>query len=321
MTLDYRRIGALMPASMQAHVKRELAWAGEEADERQWLGELVALAFVIAVAAGAIAHYRFVSIEFTLLEGLFFFLFVIGLKLILLHNKVEERARKVEEMLPEALHMTASNIKAGMVPIVALRMAARPELGPLKEEIEWVTAKSMGSGSLVDALAKISTRIRSRTLERSMALFASALKSGGSISVLLESMAEEIRGGLEMQERLVAGTRTYVLFILFTVIIAMPALLAVSLQFVDIVNRMELTNASLAQGLGLTVAQPMNYNILFTLSLLTLAVTSIFASALIGVVHRGSKLAGYTYLPITLLGSLIFFFMMRSYVLGIFFPA
>jgi len=318
---DYRRIGALMPASLQAHVRQELEWAGEEADERQWLGEVGGLAFIIAVAAGAVAQYRFTSPELTLLEALFFFLFVIGLKLILLHNKVEERARKVEEMLPEALHMTASNIKAGMVPVVALRMAARPELGPLKGEIEWVTAKSMGSGSLVDALAHISTRIKSRTLERSMALFASALKSGGSISVLLESMAEEIRTGLELQERLVAGTRTYVLFILFTVIIVMPALLAVSLQFVDIVNRMELTNASLAQGLGLTAAQPMNYNVLFTLSLLTLTVTSIFASALMGVVHRGSKLSGYTYLPVTLLGSLIFFFIMRSYVLGLFFPA
>ncbi|VVC02694.1 Uncharacterised protein [Candidatus Burarchaeum australiense] len=60
---------------------------------------------------------------------------------------------------------------------------------------------------------------------------------------------------------------------------------------------------------------------LFTLSLLTLAVTSIFASALIGVVQRGSKLAGYTYLPITLLGSIIFFVIMRQYILRIFFPS
>jgi len=310
----------LVPKGLRAHVKQQLQWAGLPGEERKWLGTLVVQAFVLGLLGAALVQVVLSMLLLTVLAFIAVFLFVFAFRLLILHNRVEKRAAIVESMLPDALRVTASNIKAGMVPLVALRMAARPELGPLREEIEWVTAKSMGTGSLVDALRQISSRIKSKTLERSLSLFASALKSGGTLSLLLENIAEEIRTGMEMREQLIAGTRMYVFFILFTVIIAMPALLSVSLQFVDIVDRMEFANTQVSQNLGLYIASPLNYDTLFMISVVTLVMTSLFASALIGVVHRGRKLAGYGYVPITVIGSIAFFLIMRQYILQIFFP-
>ncbi|RLG19964.1 hypothetical protein DRN67_01285 [Candidatus Micrarchaeota archaeon] len=318
---NYRRIGALVSGGTRSYVKQQLAWAGHTEDEMIWLGRSLVLAFLLGVIGGLIAYFGFDSIPYALLAFASFFTLIMGVRILMLHNMVQERAKVVETMLPDALRVTASNIKAGMVPLVALRMAARPELGPLKDEIEWVTAKSMGAGSLVQALSQISMRIKSRTLERSMSLFASALKSGGTLSVLLENIAEEIRDGLEMREKLVAGTRMYVFFILFTVIIAMPALLAVSLQFVDIVNSIEIVESGISQSIGLSVQSPMRSETVSTFSIITLIVTSILASALIGVVHEGRELAGYPYVALTVVGSIISFFIMRQYILRLFFPA
>ena len=50
-------------------------------------------------------------------------------------------------------------------------------------------------------------------------------------------------------------------------------------------------------------------------------VTSLLASALIGVVKEGRELAGYPYVLLTVIGSLMFFFIMRQYALRVFFPA
>ena len=318
---EYERIGSLMSGETRSYVRRQLEWAGEKEEESTWLGRTLVLAFVLALALALIIQRTLVSIPLTVLAFIAAFTLVLGTRLLMLHNTIQERAKIVEVMLPDALRVTASNIRAGMVPLVALRMAARPELGPLRDEIEWVTAKSMGSGSLVDALAEMSERIKSRTLERSMALFASALRSGGMLSLLLENMAEEIRNGLEMRERLIAGTRMYVLFILFTVIIAMPSLLAVSLQFVEIAGKMEVEQTAFTQNIGLSIGSPLNYDLVFAFSVITLVVTSLLASALIGVVKEGRELAGYPYVLLTVIGSLMFFFIMRQYALRVFFPA
>ena len=84
---------------------------------------------------------------------------------------------------------------------------------------------------------------------------------------------------------------------------------------------MEVVESSMTQNIGLSIGSPLSYETVFIFSVITLIMTSLLAGALIGVVNEGRELAGYPYVLLTLVGSLIFFFMMRQYVLRMFFPA
>jgi archaellum biogenesis protein FlaJ (TadC family) len=315
----YYILGNLSPRGINAHIKEMLEYSGVDMDARVWFGSVLLLSLLTGFAA---LLFSWVIIEITavgvlVLISLFIFAFTVFTLYLVLHFRVDDRRKRIENVLPDALQIIAANIRAGLTPLAALRTAARPEFGPLEEEIRYVTAKSLGIESFTDALMEMSKRIKSEILERTVALFIVSMRSGGSLAVLLENAADDILEGQELRRQLIAGTNMYIVFILFAVLVGMPALLSISIEFVDLINSLQAKSAQtgLSSQVGLALGSPISADFLLGVSIITLIGTSITVSMLIGVIHDGKELNGLKYTMYLLVASVVVFLIAHIYVL------
>lgn len=314
----------IAPRKIVEHIDSLLRYGGLKQEAKVWLGSVLFFSWLVAVA---VLLGFWILLEVTdplllVLSGIAALVLVFFTFYFLLYIKVEDRRKRAERVLPDMLQMVAANIRAGVTPIVALRMAARPEFGPLEEEIKFATTKALGAESFADALIDIGTRIRSEILERTIGLFTSSMRSGGNLAALLENTANEILEAQELRRELIAGTNMYIVFILFTMIIGMPMLLSISIQFVAMVEslRAENTGGTFAQELGVAVAAPVSANFIERAAIVSLLVTSVLVSMLIGVIHDGSEWYGLRYAPLFAISSLVVFFAFRLYILRALLP-
>ncbi|MEM3556126.1 MAG: type II secretion system F family protein [Candidatus Micrarchaeia archaeon] len=315
----YYVFGKLTPRRINKHIEEMLDYSGVEMDARAWFGSVLLLSLLFGVAT---LLFAWVILEVTalatlLLVGLGAFAFTLLTLYLVLHFRVEDRRKRIENVLPDALQLIAANIRAGLTPLAALRTAARSEFGPLEEEVRYVTAKSLGIESFTDALKEMSKRIKSEVLERTVALFVVSMRSGGSLAVLLENAADDILESQELRRQLIAGTNMYIVFILFALLVGMPTLLSISIEFVSLISSLQEKSArtSLTSEVGLGMGTPISADFLYSISLFTLVVTSVCVSMLIGVIHDGKELNGLRYAPYLVIISLLVFLLMHNYVL------
>jgi archaellum biogenesis protein FlaJ (TadC family) len=235
----------------------------------------------------------------------------------LLFIRVEDRRKRVEQVLPDALQLVAANVRAGVTPITALRMAARPEFGPLAEGIKVATAKSLGTEPFTAALKDITRYFKSEVLERTIGLFSVSMRSGGNLAALLENTANEIIEAQELRRELIASTNMYVVFILFTMILGMPVLFSISIQFVEMIGGLQAKSSGgqFTQELGIAFQPPVSALFIEQVALTSLIVTSVFASMLIGVIQDGSEWYGLRYAPLFAIASVVVFYAFRLYIL------
>jgi len=315
----YHVFGKLTPKGINKHIKEMLDYSGVDMDSRVWFGSVLILSLLFGIVSllfsWVILAVTELSILILIAIGAFLFTFLT--LYLVLHFRVEDRKRRIENVLPDALQIIAANIRAGLTPLAALRVAARKEFGPLEEEIRYVTAKSLGIESFTDALMEMSKRIKSEILERTVALFIVSMRSGGSLAVLLENAADDILEGQELRRQLIAGTNMYIVFILFAVLIGMPALLSISIEFVNMISSLQekSVSSSLSGEVGLGTQSPVSADFLFDISLVTIIGTSLTVSMLIGVIHDGKELNGLRYMLYMLTASIVVFLLMHEYIL------
>jgi len=315
----YYAFGNLTPKGINKHIEEMLEYSGADMDARVWMGSVLLLSVLFGIA---VLLFGWIVLEVTplsvlLLSSVAAFAFVVFSLYLVLHFRVEDRKRRIENALPDALQLIAANVRAGLTPLAALRTAARPEFGPLEEEVRYVTAKSLGIGSFTDALTEMSKRIKSETLERTVALFVVSMRSGGSLAVLLENAADDIMEGQELRRQLITGTSMYIVFILFAVLIGMPVLLSISIEFVNMMGSLQQQSAqtSLSGEVGLAMGTPISADFLFNVSILAIIATSITVSILIGVIHDGKELNGLRYTLYLFIVSIVVFLLMHIYIL------
>jgi archaellum biogenesis protein FlaJ (TadC family) len=315
----YYAFGNLTPRGINKHLEEMLDYAGVGMDPRVWFGSVLLLSLLFGMVALLFSWVilEITSVAILLLISLSAFAFTFFTLYLVLHFRVEDRRKRIENVLPDALQIVAANIRAGLTPLAALRTAARPEFGPLEEEIRCVTAKSLGIESFTDALREMSKRIKSEILERTVALFVVSMRSGGSLAVLLENAADDILEGQELRRQLIAGTNMYIVFILFAVLVGMPALLSISIEFVDMIGSLQEKSArsSLSSEVGLGMGVPISSDFLFGVSIATIIATSFTVSILVGVIHDGKELNGLKYMLYLLVASIVVFLIMHTYVL------
>lgn len=314
-------ISNIVPRRMSRHMAKMLLWSGTHEEPRQWMGSVITFSSLCALVnfLGLWVVYEVTDPAVLLGTSLLAATVVMFIFYSLLYIRVEDRSRRVEYALPDMLQMVAANMRAGVTPIVALRMAARPEFGPLEEEIKYATTKALGVESFTDALAGIGETINSEVLERTISLFTTSLRSGGNISALLELVAEEIRSAQELRRELIASTNMYIVFILFTMIIGMPLLLSISIQFVTMVEDLQSkqgTQSILSHELGLSISPPISASFIGQASYVLLILTAVLASMLVGTIHDGSKWYGLRFAPLFITASLIVFVLLREYILS-----
>ncbi len=319
----YRSIIKIYPAGYRKSLRQLYIYAGDEKKNLQ--GELAPLtiAAVLFAAVVILAQRQFfpdnpiegilVAISVIVLAELFFYLFIFF--------KADRRTKKVEEVLPDALQLMASNLQAGMTAFQAMKLAARKEFGPLKEEFDYATTVALGSESFNQALLNVGKKVNSPVLDRAMKLISSSLKSGGHLAGLLEDLAEDIAETRSLKNELVTNTKTYSMFIMFTIIVGAPLLLAISIHFVRIVINMKSSANISATEFGISFmsgAITLTPEFLTQMSVIILFITSLLACMLFGVISSGKEKYGMKFGPMVVAAALIIFFVAK-YLVGQFF--
>ncbi|MEI7961598.1 MAG: type II secretion system F family protein [archaeon] len=323
-------------------VKPSLNYAGSKDDARRWLGLRI---FISTLVGGILFLFPFsvfpllnvifdleIYFEFPfnllVMIGLGIAGFVFAMTIFYLHISyvIDGRKKMVENILPDFLFLVGNNLRSGMAPFYAFRSAVRPEFGPLSEEIKIATQKSLGLESFSDALKNIGLRINSKVLSDTTKFFASALRSGGHLAQLIETTASDIKQTNRLKKELVTSTRMYTLFILFVVIVASPMLLAVSIEFLNILSGVQKETAGTNSGVDPTAGGQIGFTstpIGITSEFMTIIgyflviVNSLLASIFIGILGGGKIREGVKYAPLMAIAGLVLLTIFTSAIGGL----
>lgn len=326
----YRRFADLAGGRLKARIARMLMYSGVEADVDIWLGSRLLVAFLFALAAAllpwtVLKYYNIFELTgeniataaalpalYASLGGaLLVFLFVLFLFYMHIFYIIEDRTNRIEDVMPDFLMLVAANLNAGMPVFQAFTYAARPEFGPLEEEVKKAAIRASSTESLSQALIRLSEAVDSPLFRRTIALLERGIRSGGSLAKLLETTSAELRRTQEMSRELQASTRTYALFLGFIMIILMPVLFAVSIQFLDMFISISSTYAPQQGAFNIPIFSGkvgVTVDFIIIVSYVMMVICSLLTSALIGVIYEGKQLYGLKYFPvITMLSFAVFF--------------
>src|SRR3989338_5160403 len=187
----YRNIARIIPHKTRDKITEFLRYTSIKVDHQSFIGFVTLCSLLIGLIAGFFVALFF-NVPF-IAVFLFFTIFTNAVVYVWLALLVDKKAQLVEESLPDALQLMTSNLRTGMTPEKALLLSARPEFGPLKEEIDFVGRKVMLGENIGTALMEMTKRVRSKRLIRSIELINSGLDAGGSLAVLLEATSNDLR--------------------------------------------------------------------------------------------------------------------------------
>lgn len=250
---------------------------------------------------------------FVLLIVILWIIFYLAIDLRIFRRKVD-----IEDVLPDFLQLTSSNIKAGMTIDRALWFAVRPRFGVLANEIENVAKETMRGEDLKAALERFASRYDSALLKRSVNMINEGIEAGGEIGDLLNRIAANIQEQKAMLKEMSANVTTYVIFITFAAIIAAPFLFALSGVLIEVVQSISstlgsVTNVAATTGLALAFTGPgVSQSDFKVFAIVSLTITSLFSAMMISTIKKGDIKSGVKYIPIFIGVSLVIYFIAQG---------
>ena len=218
--------------------------------------------------------------------------------------KIFKRKVDIEDVLPDYLQLTASNIKAGMTIDRALWYAVRPRFGVLAKEIEIVAKETMRGEDLKTALRKFADKYDSVLLKRSISLLIEGIEAGGEIGDLLNKIAINVQETKLMRKEMSANVTTYIIFITFSTVLAAPVLFALAGTLIKVISNLGSTLgdvgfAAATSGFALSFSgSGINYNDFRIFAIISLIITSFFSAIIISTIKRGNAKFGFRFIPI-----------------------
>lgn len=273
----------------------------------------------ISGSGGGIAYLALLAVP-TIFLG--FPLFVVSLTLLFYvytDLRIQNRKRTIEQVLPEFLHLAAANIRAGMSIDQALWSAVRPRFGVLTKEMEMVAKENMVGKPLSQALREFSEKYESKVLRRTISLLIEGIEAGSEVGDLLENIALSIQDIQMRKESMAANVTSYVIFIMFSVLVAAPLLFAVSIQLLRVVHQLgagPLAGAGGVMGVNLTLSSnAVQERDFFIFCILSLLMTTAMANIIIAAIKTGNASDAIKNIPAYSLVSLGIF-LVAQWVLG-----
>lgn len=307
------------PKSYRENVRAKLKLGGMSTTSESYINKsfLISLMFAAFITVIVRVYPLFVFIG-AFAGGFFFFNAYLTLA-------IDKRKSFVEGVLPDALELTAANIRAGFIPSKALLLSARSEFGPLAEAIRKSGKEIMTGKSLTDGLNEIPKYIKSEVLGRAIRLIAEGSTSGGQLVSLLEENAEDIRRNQAIKKEVKANIIMYGIFIVFAGVLGAPVLYALSLYLITTLTSIGASNIAttevMARGIpffkgGIEISP----DFLFGFSIVSIMITTFFSGVIIGLIDTGKERGGIKYVPIFMAIALIVF-LGASYLIGTMFSA
>lgn len=300
----YKFIGSKAP--WKEKIGKLLMYAGDdETDPAVLLGKFFFGGIILSLIS-VIPLYLFLGTMFSIFGAISIFVLLQVTPYLYLVMIMDSRASEVETVLPDALQLMAANIRAGQTTERAIWLSARPEFGPLEEEIKRVSSKVLGGESIEDSLEEMTERINSDLLDRAVKLMIEGIKSGGRMATLLEETASDIRTAQEMRKKVKSNVTMYSMFIIFASVLGAPGLFAISLYFMEVTTELW---AGQMSGMGDKLSQVGSGSVIsmegpqvsvFELQLFAVAVivlTTVSGGLLIGLIQEGKASRGAKYIP------------------------
>ncbi|MBI4044866.1 MAG: type II secretion system F family protein [Candidatus Diapherotrites archaeon] len=317
----YSSIGRLVPRRVVHRFKKELEYLNIEIPESSFVGFLFLYGFFLS--AGLAANMFFFLKINPFPAFVFFYTLFVGGAYMWLNLAADSKGKYVEKILPDALQLVASNVKAGLTTERALLVSAREEFGPLEVELRRAAGKIIGGIPIAEALAGIPKKIKSRLVESTIWLIAEGIQRGGEIGDLLIELADDIREQDSVKQEISANISMYVLLIFFASAFGAPVLFGVSTFIVQILTTQAqsipaVPAVSVGGGASSLVrgftggGEKISFDFVLLFSMVSLFATSVFAAMTIGVINTGSEKGGTKYMPIILLIAFSLFFIVRA---------
>ena len=311
------RLAFFTPKRYKEALKKQLIYAGIR---EEIIGRFIGFSFFFTIFLGFVMAFDFWLIGWGLngiLLGIgvgIFLLIVIQLSVILI---ADARAAEIEKVLPDALQLMSANVRAGMTVDRAIWLSARPEFGVLEEELKRAGTKTVGGETIKDALMEIASRVKSDLLEKTFRLVIEGIESGGELAHLLEETANNVRTVQSLRKEIKTSVTTYSIFIFFAAVLGAPALYAISLFFVEIMTKLwspkvlggvTATGATMGGGMLSKAGAPtISIDQLFWFATLSITITTLFGSLIIGLIQTGKEKNGIKFIPVLTFGALIVF--------------
>jgi len=230
----------------------------------------------------------------------------------------DNRAKHVEKVLPDAFFMIAANIRAGMTVETAILASAKPEFGPLEQEIRRVSTKTFAGIPLKDALKDMGERVRSKSLKRGLALLIEGNALGGQMASLLYEIGQDMRSQAALRREINTATMMYAIFIVFSTILASPILFATSVYYstmsasiteqVSGVDELPPGAMTFGSAQGIIQGSSMTPEELRLFAIAAITTTTFGAAFTLAQIRTGKLLSGIRYVPLFVVAGLGMFF-------------
>ncbi len=235
----------------------------------------------------------------------------------------ESRRKNMEQLLPDLLLLTASNIKSGLTIDRALLFSARPEFGELGQEFRKVAFQIYGGQPLEESFQSLTKKVKSVILERTVCLLVEGLRSGGAVAKLLEETAADIKNTEMLQKEIRSSVMMYIMFIFMAAVLGAPFLFAISSFLVSATTGMwddmgEIDEDFASEGM-ITINKPdIDLDAFNYFSIAALIITTFFAGILISLIQTGNLKGGFKYVPLFMGVALALYFAAKMMLFTVF---
>ncbi|MBT5043322.1 type II secretion system F family protein [Candidatus Woesearchaeota archaeon] len=315
-----RAIARIYPLKVRKSYKQLLLYANISTPLEKYLTGV----FIGSLIAGLVLTL-FLSL-FLDFSPVLLYIFSFFISQLIVHSwlslNADSRGKFVEDLLPDLLQLMASNLRAGYTIDKALILAARPEFGSFRDEINR-TGKEVSTGKdFNEALIDLSSRIKSSKLEKSVRLIVAGQKSGGSLVDLLSQSATNLRQQKMIDDRIRSNVLVYVIFIFAAIGFGAPVLFSLSSFLIDIMKNV-FSQVTLPDTTG-SIDMPISFSevtitpeFIMQYTILSMIISSVMGSMIIGLISKGKKQAGLKYIPILITLTISLFFIVRSIISGL----
>lgn len=313
--------GKLLTRGKAKKVKEMLTYADIKVNPFYFVSINFLLAIVITVAVGLIVFDAYGVVYSLVSAALTVFIYYASV-LMILSLLAEQRARYVEMVLPDVLLLMSSNLRSGISPEEAFLLSARPEFGFLADKIKKAGKKIAAGASLVDAFSELSYGINSKLFKQTMSLIIEGINSGGDLSVLLESTANDIKETASIRKEVRSMIFVYAFFIFIAACLIAPVLYAVSIQLAGVLSKLSQSIAIqfLTEKAPTVKLAPSGISgeFLTTFAYINLTIVSVFASFIVALINKGNEKYGIRYIPFFLGITLALFYVAKLILFAFF---
>ncbi len=144
---------------------------------------------------------------------------------------MERRVDSIETTTPDFLRQIASLIRAGVGLETALEDVSKHGSGPLNDELKRAVIEIKIGSTFDDAIMAMSGRLKSKNLDRTFRMILEGRRTGGSLSDVIETVAEDLRAVLALKRERRANVMMSVMFLIIAAIVAAPFALGMIMTY------------------------------------------------------------------------------------------